>query len=65
MQTIKNKTLAIIFALLMVTSSAGVFFNAQTANAHSTGPVWNIPSTAYLVATPDPIGVGQTGAIMM
>ncbi|HEX7482390.1 MAG TPA: PQQ-binding-like beta-propeller repeat protein [Candidatus Bathyarchaeia archaeon] len=65
MQTIKNKTIAIIFALLMVTSTAGVFFNTQTANAHSTGPVWNIPSTAYLVATPDPIGVDQTGAIMM
>jgi hypothetical protein len=64
MQNIKNKTMAIILAILMVTSIAGIFFMAQTASAHY-NPVWNFPSTAYLVATPDPVGVGQTGAIMM
>jgi hypothetical protein len=68
MQKIKNKTIAIIFALLMVTSMAGVFYTTPTANAHNTATdksVWVFPGTAYLVATPDPVGVGQTGAIMM
>ena len=36
--------------------------------AHNTATdksTWIFPGTAYLVVTPDPVGVGQTGAIMM
>ncbi|MGB8275394.1 MAG: hypothetical protein WCF16_09035, partial [Alphaproteobacteria bacterium] len=34
-----------------------------TANAHT--PPWNIPTYAYIVAAPDPIGVGQTAHVYM
>ena len=33
------------------------------ANAHT--PAWNIPTYAYIVAAPNPIGVGQTVHIYM
>ena len=33
------------------------------ANAHT--PTWNIPSFAYLVTAPNPVGVGQRMSIMM
>jgi outer membrane protein assembly factor BamB len=64
MQTNRNKTMAIIIAIILTTSMAGALISIPAANAHY-NPVWNFPSTAYLVATPDPIGVGQSGAIMM
>ncbi|MBT0158716.1 PQQ-like beta-propeller repeat protein, partial [Candidatus Bathyarchaeota archaeon A05DMB-2] len=35
----------------------------QTATAHT--PPWNIPSFAYIVAQPDPVGVGQPVKIYM
>ena len=55
--------MAIIFAILMVTSSATAIAMLPTASAHS--PPWTFPSYSYVVPAPDPIGVGQTGAIVM
>jgi hypothetical protein len=63
MHKIQNKTMAIIFAILMVTSSATAIAMLPTASAHD--PAWTFPSYSYVVPAPDPIGVGQTGAIVM
>ena len=68
MQTNKNKTMAIIFAILMVTSTAGTLTMLPAASGHNTSTdtsVWKFPSYSYIVPAPDPIGVGQTGAIVM
>ena len=63
MQMNKNKTLAIIISLILVSSMAGSLVLLPTAKAHY--PAWNFPSYAYIVPAPEPIGVGQTGAIVM
>ena len=55
--------MAIIFAILMVTSSATAIAMLPIASAHD--PAWTFPSYSYVVPAPDPIGVGQTGAIVM
>jgi hypothetical protein len=65
MQTNKNKTMAIIFALLMVTSMAGALSSVSAHNTTTDTSVWKFPSYPYIVPAPDPIGVGQTGAIVM
>ena len=55
--------MALIFAILMVTSAAGALTMFPAASAHN--PAWTFPSYSYVVPAPDPIGVGQTGAIVM
>jgi len=63
MQILKNKTMAIlIISILMISMSASMILT-PTANAHS--PAWTIVSYAYLVASPNPVGVGQATAIVM
>jgi len=57
MKNLKNKTLAIMIALLLTTSMSSMLL-LQPASAHK--PAWNIPTYAYIVAEPNPIGVGQT-----
>jgi hypothetical protein len=54
----KNKTLAISIALLLTISMVSSIMLIPTANAHT--PAWQIPTYAYIVVAPDPIGVGQT-----
>ena len=63
MQKLKNKTMAIIIALILVSSTAVSIASLPTANAHT--PPWQIPTYAYIVAAPDPIGVGQAAHIYM
>src|SRR5665648_1139456 len=46
-----KKTFAILFAILI--ASTMVLTSAHT-------PSWSIPTYAYIVVSPDPIGVGQT-----
>jgi len=58
MQKIKNKTITILIALLLITSMFSIFKTDQTADAHT--PSWQFPTHAFIVATPDPVGVGQT-----
>jgi len=63
MQILKNKTMAIlIVSILMISMSASMILT-PTANAHT--PAWTIVSYAYLVASPNPVGVGQATAIVM
>jgi hypothetical protein len=63
MKTTNNKILAITFAILLITSMAIAIGNIPTVRSHS--PAWTFPSYAYCVPAPDPIGVGQKGAIVM
>ncbi len=58
-----QKIMAIIFAILLASSTAIAIGNIPTVQSHT--PAWNFPSYAYCVPAPDPIGVGQTGAIVM
>lgn len=59
----KNKAMAIIFVMLLVSSTLGSIAMIPTASTHD--PAWTFPSYSYIVPAPDPIGVGQTGAIVM
>ena len=68
MQMTKNKTMAIIVAIILVSSTAGSIAMFPTASAHNTATdksTWTFPSYPYIVPAPDPIGIGQTGAIVM
>ena len=61
MQIVKNKTMAIlIISIIMISMSAAIVLSPPV-NAHT--PPWTIISYAYVVAAPNPIGVGQTTAI--
>ena len=63
MQMTKKSTMTIILAVLLVTSMASAISMQPTVKAHD--PAWAFPSYAYIVPAPDPIGVGQRGAIVM
>jgi outer membrane protein assembly factor BamB len=63
MQKIRSKSITILIALILILSTAIPFVSLPSANAHT--PPWNFPSYAYIVPAPEPIGVGQTGAIVM
>jgi hypothetical protein len=58
----KNRT-AIAFALFLMFAMTFSLIPFPTANAHT--PPWEIPTYAYIVAAPDPIGVGQTVHVYM
>ena len=62
MQT-KNKILAIAISLLLMISIATSITLSPTATAHT--PPWQIPTFAYVIALPNPIGVGQSTTIYM
>ncbi len=57
----KARITAISLLILLVCSTA--LATLPLAAAHS--PAWNIPTYAYLVVSPDPLGVGQAGFIVM
>ena len=61
MQNNVKKILAITIALLLIICSAVTLM--PNTNAHT--PAWNIPTHAFIVAAPDPIGVGQTAHVYM
>ncbi len=62
MKILKNKKVATaIVALLAVAISAAM--TSSIANAHT--PAWSIPTFAYVVAIPDPVGVNQRTTIYM
>jgi hypothetical protein len=63
MQKIKNKTMAIMIAVLLTISIGTSMIPLPTTNAHT--PVWQINSWAYIAVAPDPIGVGQSVYISM
>ncbi len=63
MQKTKNKTLAIVITILLALSITASITLLPNASAHN--PPWNIPTYAYINATPNPIGVGQTLLVYM
>jgi hypothetical protein len=63
MKTLKNKIAAITIATFFILSMTASTMLIPSANAHT--PPWNIPEYAYIVAAPNPIGVGQTIEIYM
>jgi hypothetical protein len=63
MKTLKNRITAIAIAtFLMLSMTASIVL---TPNAVAHYPAWNIPTYAYIVAAPDPIGVGQEAHVYM
>ncbi len=54
---IKNNNL-IAIALTLILTSTAVLVAMPMTSAHT--PPWTIPTYAYIVASPDPIGIGQT-----
>jgi hypothetical protein len=63
MQMIKNKTMAIIIALILVTSTAITLVDLPKADAHT--PAWQFTTYAYIYASPNPVGTGQQVLIFM
>ncbi len=60
---LKNKKIiSAIVIFLMISMFASVILLPSTS-AHT--PTWNIPSYAYLIPAPDPVGIGQKVAIVM
>jgi hypothetical protein len=63
MKISRNKTKATLIALFLLFAMTISLVALPAANAHT--PPWNIPSFAYLVAQPDPVGVSQPVKIYM
>jgi PQQ-like domain len=60
----KNNKKSVFALVLMLTIAVSTLFAfLPSANAHT--PPWNVPTTAYVCCTPDPIGVGQTTTIVV
>jgi hypothetical protein len=57
MKFAKNKTMASVIALILMTTITASVFVLPIANAHT--PPWEIPTFAYIAASPNPVGVGQ------
>ena len=62
MKTLKNKSMAILIVAILISVLASTTI-LQNAAAHT--PAWNIPTYAYIVAAPNPIGVGQSLTLYM
>ena len=60
---IKNKTMAILISLLLMISMFAIIALIPTTDAHT--PIWQIPSYPYIVASPNPVGVGQPVSVSM
>jgi hypothetical protein len=63
MKMLKNKIIAITISIFFMLSMTASMMLIPNADAHS--PPWSIPTYAYMVAEPNPIGVGQTIQVYM
>jgi hypothetical protein len=61
----KNSMLAISIALLLTISMCSSLVLVSAHNTPTDQSTWNIPTYAYIVAAPDPVGVGQTVHVYM
>ncbi len=57
MKFLKNKTMAILISMLLVLSIAIPVLVFPAANAHT--PPWTVPSWTFVIAAPNPVGLGQ------
>jgi hypothetical protein len=63
MQILRNKTMAIMIALILTFSTSASMLLQPTVTAHT--PTWQIATTAYVSAEPNPVGIGQQVSIVM
>jgi outer membrane protein assembly factor BamB len=63
MQIAKNKSMATLIALFLMFAMTFSLVALPTANAHT--PIWNIPTFAFINATPNPVGLGQNAFVVM
>jgi hypothetical protein len=63
MQISRNKTKAIAIAIFFSLSMAASTMLIPSASAHT--PKWTIPTYAYIIVSPNPIGVGQKAYVIM
>jgi hypothetical protein len=65
MNVIKSNTKTSLIAILIILTIAGSAIFTILPNTFGHTPAWNVPTTAYVSCTPDPIGVGQTTTIIV
>jgi hypothetical protein len=63
MNKTKNRITAIAIAIFLMLSMSASMTLIPNASAHT--PAWNIPTYAYVWASPNPVGVNQTVSIYM
>jgi outer membrane protein assembly factor BamB len=63
MQILKNRKVAIATVIVLIIAMSASMTLLPNANAHT--PIWTFASYAYLTVQPDPVGVGQTVAVVM
>jgi hypothetical protein len=63
MRHAKNKTTASFIALLLILTISVSFVAMPVGNAHT--PPWVVPTWAYITASPNPVGVGQTALVFI
>jgi outer membrane protein assembly factor BamB len=54
----KNTKISIIFSVLLIVSMTSSMLLLPSTDAHN--PAWQFPTHAFIMAMPNPIGVGQT-----
>ena len=59
----KHKTVVITIAMILTISTGTSMALIHSANAHT--PPWEIPTYAYILAAPNPVGVGQKVNVIM
>ncbi len=59
----RNKTAAITIAIFLMASMSASMILVPSAGAHT--PPWQIPTFAYINASPNPVGVGQGVEVIM
>jgi hypothetical protein len=63
MQIAKNRTAAATIALILTLTITATLVAFPIVSAHS--PPWNVPTTAYCLATPSTVGLGQYATIVV
>ncbi len=63
MKFAKNRIAAITIAIFLMLSMSASMILLPSASAHT--PAWQIPTYAYVWASPNPVGVGQTISVYM
>ena len=62
MSILKNRATAIAFSVFLMLAMAISLVALPTANAHT--PAWEIPTYAFIHASPNPVGVGQIVSVL-
>ncbi len=63
MAILRSKTKTIATSLFLMLAMAATLIAVPLANAHD--PPWTIPTYAYIVVSPNPVGVGQSVFVVM